>query len=76
MHETALGTAVLSEGYFGDKGMLAYVKEIQRAEIRREMSSVKHQDLAGSTVGDTHKEYFSGENALKAGGADNTMNQF
>ena len=75
-HETALGTAVLSEGYFGDKGMLAYVKEIQRAEIRREMSSVKHQDLAGSTVGDTHKEYFSGENALKAGGADNTMNQF
>jgi isocitrate lyase len=75
-HETALGTAVLSEGYFGDKGMLAYVKEIQRAEIRREMSSVKHQDLAGSTVGDKHKEYFSGDNALKAGGADNTMNQF
>ena len=39
-------------------------------------SSVKHQDLAGSTVGDTHKEYFSGDNALKAGGEDNTMNQF
>ena len=75
-HETALGTAVLSEGYFGEKGMLAYVKEIQRQEIRREMSSVKHQDLAGSTVGDTHKEYFSGENALKAAGDDNTMNQF
>jgi isocitrate lyase len=75
-HETALGTAVLTEGYFGEKGMLAYVKEIQRQEIRREMSSVKHQDLAGSTVGDTHKEYFSGDNALKAGGADNTMNQF
>ena len=75
-HETALGTAVLSEGYFGEKGMLAYVKEIQRQEIRRDMSSVKHQDLAGSTVGDTHKEYFSGDNALKAGGADNTMNQF
>jgi isocitrate lyase len=75
-HETALGTSVLSEGYFGDQGMLAYVKEIQRQEIRREMSSVKHQDLAGSTVGDTHKEYFSGDNALKAGGKDNTMNQF
>ena len=75
-HETALGTSVLSEGYFGDQGMLAYVKEIQRQEIRRDMSSVKHQDLAGSTVGDTHKEYFSGENALKAGGEDNTMNQF
>ncbi len=75
-HETALGTSVLSEGYFGDQGMLAYVREIQRQEIRREMSSVKHQDLAGSTVGDTHKEYFSGDNALLAGGKDNTMNQF
>ena len=75
-HETALGTSILSEGYFGDSGMLAYVKEIQRKEIRRDMSSVKHQDLAGSTVGDTHKEYFSGELALKAGGKDNTMNQF
>ena len=75
-HETALGTSVLSEGYFGDQGMLAYVKEIQRQEIRREMSSVKHQDLAGSTVGDTHKEYFSGDNALLASGKDNTMNQF
>ncbi len=40
------------------------------------MSSVKHQDLAGSTVGYTHNEYFSGELALKAGGKDNTMNQF
>ncbi|URQ72890.1 isocitrate lyase [SAR86 cluster bacterium] len=75
-HETALGTDVLSEGYFGDQGMLAYVKGIQRQEIRRNMSSVKHQDLAGTNVGDTHKEYFSGENALKAAGDDNTMNQF
>ena len=73
-HETA-GTDVLSEGYFGDQGMLAYVKGIQR-QIRRNMSSVKHQDLAGTNVGDTHKEYFSGENALKAAGDDNTMNQF
>ena len=55
-HEAALGTDILSEGYFGDLGMLAYVKGIQRKEIRREMSSVKHQDLAGTTVGDTHKE--------------------
>ena len=75
-HETALGTDVLSEGYFGDQGMLAYVKGIQRQEIRRNMPSVKHQDLAGTNVGDTHKEYFSGENALKAAGDDNTMNQF
>ena len=45
-HEAALGTDMLSEGYFGDLGMLAYVQGIQRQEIRREMSSVKHQDLA------------------------------
>jgi len=27
-------------------------------------------------MGDDHKEYFAGENALKAGGANNTSNQF
>ncbi|MGB5326211.1 MAG: hypothetical protein WBN40_12410, partial [Pseudomonadales bacterium] len=27
-------------------------------------------------IGDDHKEYFSGNNALKASGKDNTMNQF
>ena len=75
-HETALGTDILSEGYFGELGMLAYVRDIQRREIRRDMASVKHQDLAGSNIGDDHKEYFSGDNALLAGGKDNTMNQF
>ena len=75
-HETALGTDILSEGYFGDLGMLAYVRDIQRQEIRRDMASVKHQDLAGSNIGDDHKEYFSGDNALLAGGKYNTMNQF
>ena len=75
-HTAALSTDILSEGYFGDMGMLAYVRDVQRQEIRREQASVKHQDLAGSNIGDTHKEYFSGENALKAGGEDNTMNQF
>lgn len=75
-HETALGTNILSEGYFGELGMLAYVRDIQRQEIRREQESVKHQDLAGSNIGDDHKEYFSGEHALLAGGTDNTMNQF
>ena len=29
-----------------------------------------------STTVSDHKEYFSGEQALKAGGKDNTMNQF
>jgi isocitrate lyase len=75
-HTAALSTDILAEGYFGDLGMLAYVRDVQRQEIRREQASVKHQDLAGSNIGDTHKEYFSGENALKAGGTDNTMNQF
>lgn len=75
-HDTALGTDVLSQGYFGDLGMLAYVRDVQRKEIRRAMASVKHQDLAGSNIGDDHKEYFSGDNALLASGEDNTMNQF
>ncbi len=75
-HETALGTDILSEGYFGDLGMLAYVRDVQRREIRRDMASVRHQDMAGSSIGDDHKEYFSGDNALLAGGKDNTMNQF
>lgn len=75
-HETALGTDILSEGYFGDLGMLAYVRDVQRQEIRRDQASVKHQDLAGSNIGDDHKEYFSGDQALKASGKDNTMNQF
>ena len=69
-------TDVLAEGYFGAEGMLAYVLGVQRQEIRRDLAAVKHQDLAGSNIGDDHKEYFSGEGALKAGGKDNTMNQF
>jgi isocitrate lyase len=49
---------------------------VQRLEIRGQLACVKHQDMAGSNLGDDHKEYFSGEAALKAGGKDNTMNQF
>jgi isocitrate lyase len=32
--------------------------------------------MAGSNIGDDHKEFFAGDAALKAGGGDNTMNQF
>ena len=53
-----------------------YVRDIQRQEIRRDQASVKHHDLAGSNIGDDHKEYFSGDMALLASGEDNTMNQF
>jgi isocitrate lyase len=56
--------------------MLAYVRDVQRREIRSDLAAVKHQDLAGSNIGDDHKEYFLGEKALLAGGTANTMNQF
>ena len=75
-HTAALSTDNLAKGYFGDMGMLAYVKGVQRQEIRQGLACVKHQAMAGSDLGDTHKEYFSGEAALKAAGEDNTMNQF
>lgn len=75
-HTAALSTDNLAKGYFGEEGMLAYVAGVQRKEIRQTLACVKHQDMAGSNMGDDHKEYFSGEAALKASGKDNTMNQF
>lgn len=75
-HTAALSTDKLAKGYFGEEGMLAYVKGVQRKEIRQGLDCVKHQDMAGSNMGDDHKEYFSGDAALKASGEDNTMNQF
>ncbi|MEQ8802820.1 MAG: isocitrate lyase, partial [Haliea sp.] len=75
-HTAALSTDNLARGYFGEEGMLAYVQGVQRKEIREGIACVKHQDMAGSNMGDDHKEYFAGEGALKAGGKDNTMNQF
>ncbi|WP_462383892.1 isocitrate lyase [Pseudomonas sp. Marseille-QA0892] len=75
-HTAALSTDNLAKGYFADEGMLAYVKNVQREEIRQGIACVKHQNMAGSDMGDDHKEYFAGEAALKAGGKDNTMNQF
>ena len=75
-HTTALSTDNLAKAYFGDDGMLGYVKNVQRQEIRQGIACVKHQNMAGSDMGDDHKEYFAGEAALKAAGKDNTMNQF
>ncbi len=75
-HTAALSTDNLAKGYFGEDGMLAYVKGVQRQELRQGLACVKHQAMAGSDLGDTHKEYFSGDQALKAAGEDNTMNQF
>ncbi len=75
-HTAALSTDNLAKEYFGDQGMLGYVAGVQRKEIREGIACVKHQNMAGSDMGDDHKEYFAGEAALKASGKDNTMNQF
>ena len=75
-HTAALSTDNLAKEYFGDQGMLGYVAGVQRKEIRQGIACVKHQNMAGSDMGDDHKDYFSGDAALKASGKDNTMNQF
>ncbi len=75
-HTAALSTDNLAKDYFGDQGMLGYVAGVQRKEIRQGIACVKHQNMAGSDLGDDHKEYFAGDAALKASGEDNTMNQF
>ena len=75
-HTAALSTDNLAKDYFGEQGMLAYVENVQRKEIRQSLASVKHQDMSGSNIGDDHKEYFSGDQALKASGENNTMSQF
>ncbi|GLS26358.1 isocitrate lyase [Marinibactrum halimedae] len=75
-HTAALSTDNLAKEYFGEQGMLGYVAGVQRKEIRQGIACVKHQNMAGSDMGDDHKEYFSGDAALKAAGEDNTMNQF
>lgn len=75
-HTAALSTDNLAKEYFGEQGMLGYVLNVQRQEIRQGIACVKHQNMAGSDMGDDHKEYFAGEAALKAAGKDNTMNQF
>ena len=75
-HTAALSADSLARDYFGELGMLGYVKSVQREEIRQGIACVRHQNMAGSDIGDDHKEYFAGEAALKAGGAHNTMSQF
>lgn len=75
-HTAALSTDSLAKEYFGDDAMLGYVRGVQREEIRQGIACVKHQNMSGSDIGDDHKEYFSGDAALKASGSANTMNQF
>jgi isocitrate lyase len=75
-HTAALSADNLARTYFGADGMLGYIRDVQRQEIRQGVACVRHQNMAGSDIGDDHKEYFAQEAALKAGGAHNTMNQF
>jgi isocitrate lyase len=75
-HTAALSADDLARTYFGTDGMLGYIRDIQRQEIRKGVACVRHQNMAGSDIGDDHKEYFAGEAALKAGGVHNTMSQF
>ena len=75
-HLTAKSMDELSRGYFGEARMMAYVNSVQREEIRRGVSAVKHQHEVGSDLGDTFKEMVAGDRALKAGGHANTMGQF
>ena len=75
-HTTALHMNDLTQGYYGEQGMLAYVKGVQRQEIRKGVACVKHQRMAGSNLGDDHKTFFAGDKALKADGAKNTSDQF
>ena len=75
-HTTALHMNDLTKGYYGEDGMLTYVKDVQREEIRKKVACVKHQRMAGSDLGDDHKSFFAGDKALKAGGTNNTSNQF
>jgi isocitrate lyase len=75
-HTTALHMNDLTKGYFAEEGMLAYVEGVQRQEIRKSVSCVKHQRMAGSDLGDDHKSFFARDKALKAGGEKNTSNQF
>ena len=62
--------------YFGEQGMLGYERRTAPGNSPGHRL-YQHQNMAGSDIGDDHKEYFAGEAARsKAGVKDNTMNQF
>ena len=75
-HTRRLAADNLAREYFGDARHAGLRLGVQRQEIRQGVACVRHQNMAGSDIGDDHKEYFAGEAALKASGAHNTMNQF
>jgi isocitrate lyase len=62
-HTAALSTDNLAKEYFGEQGMLGYVKGVQRKEIRQGIACVKHQNMSGSDIGDDTRNTFAGEAA-------------
>ena len=50
-HTAALSTDNLAKEYFGSEGMLGYVANVQRKEIREGIACVKHQNMSGSDMG-------------------------
>ena len=47
-----------------------------KAPKHRGVRAQRKATVRPRSLGDDYKDYFAGEAALKAGGADNTMNQF
>jgi transposase len=75
-HTAALSTDNLAKEYFGDARACWATSSACSAGNppgHRLREAPEHVRL---DIGDDHKEYFAGEAALKAGGKDNTMNQF
>jgi hypothetical protein len=64
----------LAQGYFGEEGMLAYVKGVQRQEIRKGVACVKHQRMRGPILVMIIKH--SSLEIIKRDGAKNTSDQF
>ena len=56
-HTAALSSDMLAKDYFSPMGMLAYVKGVQRIEIRDEVACVKHQVF--------FSQFFCSENLFK-----------
>jgi isocitrate lyase len=75
-HTTALSPETLAKANFSERGMLGYVKILQREEIRQRSACVRHQNIAGPDIDDDHEASFPNEAALRAGDAPDTMNQF
>src|SRR5260370_25295971 len=67
-HTPALSTDNLAKEYFGDQGMLGYVKNVQRQEMRQGTACARHQKMAGSAFASDHTRTCAAEAAMKSSG--------